>query len=96
MAKYSMLPPARLGTGAILAIIAAAGSIIASCAGKGILGLILALVSVPLALVGFVRSVSPEIRGGPLSIVAFFLATAGIIIAILEIVMHVSRFVFGV
>jgi hypothetical protein len=83
--RYMMRPPAQLGLGAILAIVAACASFLATCSGHPVWGLVLALLSLPLGLAGFIHSVHPQIRGGVLSIVAVILGGLGIIVAVIGI-----------
>ncbi|MEX0886769.1 MAG: hypothetical protein WD009_10060, partial [Phycisphaeraceae bacterium] len=73
----------RTATTAVLAIIASLGSYVTSCAGHPGWGLVLALIAIPLGVVGLVKSTSPRVTGGILSITAIALAAIGVLLAIL-------------
>jgi hypothetical protein len=72
----------RTGCAATLSIVAALGSFIASCAGNPGLGILLALVSMPVGLVGLVMSASPRVSGGLLSIAAMVLGAIGLVFSL--------------
>ena len=71
----------RIGTAAILAIIAALGGLMATFTGHPVWGLILALVAILLGVVGLVMAASPRVSGGILSIVAILVAVLGLGVA---------------
>lgn len=75
----------KTGTSALLAIVAAVGSFFATFSGRPVIGLLAALVSLPLGALGLIMSVSPWIGGGILSIVALIFGSLGLVIAILGI-----------
>src|SRR5260221_547457 len=56
MDQYSLRPPQRMGTSAILAVLASLGSMFFSCSGRPLWGLILAALSIPFGLIGFLRA----------------------------------------
>src|SRR3954470_14661591 len=62
MVQYSIRPPQRMGTSAILALLASVGSMFLSCSGRPVWGLILAVLTIPFGLVGFIRAASPDQR----------------------------------
>ncbi|MFA9479435.1 hypothetical protein ACERK3_14190 [Phycisphaerales bacterium AB-hyl4] len=72
----------RTGIAATISIIAAIGSYVTTCAGHPIWGFVLALVSIPLGVVGLVISASPRVTGGMISIAAIVLGGLGLIVAI--------------
>ena len=76
----------RTGVAATLSILAAIGSYIAVCAGHPGWGLLLAVLSVPLGLVGLIMAASPRVSGGIMSIVAMVLGIVGIVVALLGVV----------
>lgn len=76
----------RTGIAAIVAIILAIGSYIATCTGHPIWGLIAALFSVPVGVIGLVMAASPRVSGGIMSIIAIVLGAIGLIVAILGLV----------
>lgn len=75
----------RTGLAALVSIIAAVGSYITTCTGHPIWGLVLALVSVPLGVLGLVMAASPRVSGGMMSIAAIVLGAIGLVVAILGI-----------
>lgn len=80
---YTQAPPARFGIGAILAILAALSSFILTAYGYPLTGLLLALLSIPLGLVGFLRAISPGLRGGLVPILAVTLSALALLLALL-------------
>ena len=76
----------RTGVAATLSILAAIGSYIAVCAGHPGWGLLLAVISIPLGLVGLVMAASPRVSGGILSIVAMVLGLLGVVVALLGVI----------
>lgn len=95
MPSYHIQPRAQLSAGALLSILAALGGMLASCSGHWILGLVLALLAMPLGLVGFLRSVSPHVRGGLISILAILLGALGVVFAILALIFKIIWFPFS-
>ncbi|MEX2671219.1 MAG: hypothetical protein WD294_03800 [Phycisphaeraceae bacterium] len=77
---------ARTGIVAIIAIICAIGSYLATFTGSPILGLIAALAAAGLGIVGLAISVSPKVGGGIMSIIAIVLGVFGIGVAILGLI----------
>ncbi len=90
--NYSMRPPSRFGKGALLAGIASAGSMVLSCSGRPMWGLILAILAIPLGLVGLLRSASSEVHGGMTSIIAIVVGLLGIGVAIVAMVFKIVLF----
>lgn len=76
----------RTGIAAALSIIAAIGSYVLTCTGSPLWGLLAAMVSIPLGIVGFVIAASPKVSGGILSIVAIVVGALGAIVAILGLI----------
>jgi len=76
----------KTGIFATISIVAAVGSYIATCMGHPVWGLVAALASIPLGIVGLVLSASPRVGGGMLSIAAIALGALGLIFAILGMV----------
>jgi hypothetical protein len=68
--------------------IIAIGAAIASLFVRSGTGIILAIVAVFFGVIGFFLSLSPSIRGGLVSILSFFLASIGIVIAIVRAVLR--------
>ena len=83
MDQYSLRPPQRMGTSAILAVVASLGSMFLSCSGRPMWGLILAILSIPFGLVGFIRAASPEIKGGLASIFSILIGVVGIAVSVI-------------
>jgi len=83
MDQYSIRPPQRMGTSAILAVIASLGSMFLSCSGRPLWGLILAVLSIPFGLLGFLRAASPEIKGGFASIISILIGVVGVAVALI-------------
>lgn len=76
----------KTGIFATLAIIAAIGSYIATFTGHPIIGLIAALASIPLGLVGMLMAASPTVSGGLMSIFSMFLGVCGLGVAVLGLI----------
>ena len=73
----------RTGIAAAIAAIAAVGSYIVTCTGHPGWGLILAIISIPVGVVGLVMSTSPRVTGGLLSIGAIVLGAIAVVVSIL-------------
>jgi hypothetical protein len=73
----------KTGIFATIAIITAIGSYVLTFTGHSILGLLAALLAIPLGIAGLVMAASPRISGGILSIVAIALGVIGLGIAVL-------------
>jgi hypothetical protein len=73
----------KTGTNAVLAILAAIGSYVATFSGRPVIGLLAALLALPLGVLGLVMAASPRVSGGILSIFAIVLAIFGLGIALL-------------
>jgi hypothetical protein len=73
----------KTGSSALLAILAAIGSYILTFSGRPVFGLVVALLALPLGVIGLVMAASPRVSGGILSIVAIVLAVFGLGIALL-------------
>jgi len=84
--KYTLFPPARYGAVAFIAIGAALFGLLATYAGRPVWGLFLAALAGSLGLVGLIRALSPEIRGGLLSFFAIALSVIGVIYALVVII----------
>jgi hypothetical protein len=92
MDQYSLRPPQRMGVSAILAVLASLGSMFFSCSGHPGRGLILAALSIPFGLVGFIRAASPEIKGGIASIMAIIIGVVGITVALIAMFFKIVLF----
>jgi len=92
MDQYSLRPPQRMGTSAILAVIASLGSMFLSCSGRPGWGLTLAALSIPFGLFGFIRAASPEIKGGIASIFSILVGVVGIVVALIAMFAKVVWF----
>ena len=92
MDQYSLRPPQRMGTSAFLAVIASLGSMFLSCSGRPLWGLILAILSIPVGLVGFIRAASPEIKGGFASIFSILVGVVGIAVALIAMFAKIVLF----
>jgi hypothetical protein len=75
----------KTGTNAVLAILAAIGSYVATFSGRPVIGLLAALLALPLGVLGLVMAASPRVSGGILSIFAIVLAIFGLGIALLAL-----------
>ena len=84
--KYTLFPTPRFGAVAFIAIGIAIFGLIATCTNHPYWGILLAMVSGPLGVVGLVRALSPEIRGGFLSFIAVALSAGVVIIAVLSLI----------
>ncbi|HEV8604595.1 MAG TPA: hypothetical protein VGQ99_04475 [Tepidisphaeraceae bacterium] len=92
MDQYSLRPPPRIGTSAILAVLASLGSMFLSCSGRPLWGLILAVLSIPLGLIGFIRAASPEIKGGIASILSIIVGIVGVAVAVVAMFFKIVLF----
>jgi hypothetical protein len=92
MNQYSIRPPQRMGTSAILAVLASLGSMFLSCSGRPLWGLILAILSIPFGLFGFVRAASPEVKGGFASIFAIIVGIVGVGVALIAMFFKIVLF----
>jgi len=81
-----------MGLSAILAVLASLGSMFFSCSGHPRRGLILAALSIPFGLVGFLRSASPEISGGFASIFSILVGVVGIAVALIAMFFKIVLF----
>lgn len=77
---------ARTGTVAVIAILCAIGSYLATFTGHPIIGLLAAIFAIGLGVIGLVISVSPRVGGGIISIIAIVLGVFGIGVAVLGLV----------
>jgi hypothetical protein len=68
----------KTGVAAIVAILAAVGSYIATCSGHGFWGLLLSILGVIAGVIGLLMAASPKVSGGILSIVAILMSLAGV------------------
>jgi hypothetical protein len=73
-------------TVSILAILAAIGSFVLAAKDHGFLGLLAALVAIGAGLIGGVKSLSPRVSGGLISIFAVLLGVIAIVFSLLAIV----------
>jgi hypothetical protein len=76
----------RSGTVAVIAILAAIGSYIATFTGHPIIGLVAAVASLPLGALGMALAISPRVGGGLISLGALILGAIGVVVAILGII----------
>jgi hypothetical protein len=67
----------KTGIFAAIAIIAAIVSFVLTFTGSSVLGLLAAILSVPLGIVGLIMAASPRVSGGMLSILAIVLGMLG-------------------
>jgi hypothetical protein len=81
-----------MGTSAILAVIASLGSMFLSCSGRPMWGLILAALSIPFGLIGFLRAASPEISGGFASIFSILVGVVGVAVALVAMFFKIVLF----
>lgn len=86
---YSLPPRPTFGLGAVLAILAALGGMVASCGGHPFWGLILAILAIPLGALGLLQSTARRLRGGFVSLLAIVLAAIGILVALLVLVFKI-------
>jgi hypothetical protein len=73
----------RTGTMAILSIVSAIAAFIAVFAGSPFIGLILAILAIPLGVFGLLMAASPRVSGGIISIFGIVLGGIGTVVAIL-------------
>lgn len=73
----------KTGLAATLSILAALGAYVLTCVGQPGWGLLAAIASIPLGLIGFVMAASPKVSGGILSIVAIILGALATIVSLL-------------
>jgi len=92
MDQYSLRPPQRMGVAAILAVLCSLGSMFFSCSGHPGRGLILAALSIPFGLFGFIRAASPEIKGGFASIFAIIVGVVGVAVALIAMFFKIVLF----
>jgi hypothetical protein len=76
----------KTGILATAAIIAAIASYLLTFTGHPLMGLVSALLSIPLGIFGFIAAISPRTGGGILSTIAIILGAIAIIVAILGII----------
>lgn len=76
----------KAGASATLSIVAAVGSFILSFSGNPGWGLLAALIAVPLGIFGLIRSASPRVGGGLMSVVSIVLGVVAAGIAVLVLV----------
>jgi hypothetical protein len=76
----------KSSTSAIFAILAAAGSYLLSFAGRPFWGMLAALLSIPLGIVGLVSAASPRVGGGLLSLIAIILGVLAMGVAVLVMI----------
>jgi hypothetical protein len=76
----------KSSTSAILAIIAAAGSYFMSFSARPFWGMLAALISIPLGILGLVRAASPRVGGGLLSLIAMILGVFAMGLAVLVMI----------
>ena len=92
MDQYSLRPPQRMGVAAILAVLCSLGSMFFSCSGHPGRGLVLAALSIPFGLFGFIRAASPEIKGGFASIFAIIVGVVGVAVALIAMFFKIVLF----
>jgi hypothetical protein len=80
---YDTVHAPKASLAAKFAMAAAIGSIIASFTGHPFLGIVVGLLGVTLAGVGFLRAASPGVRGGMLSVSALVLSVIGLGLGVL-------------
>lgn len=76
----------RTGVFATLAIIAAVASYLLTFSGHTLFGILLALISIPLGISGFVMAASPRVSGGIMSILAILAGVFAIGIAVVAMI----------
>jgi hypothetical protein len=76
----------KTGLAAIFSIIAALGSYYMSFTGSYIIGFLLALIAVPLGILGLVMAASPRVSGGLISIAAIVFGGFGLIVAVFAMI----------
>jgi hypothetical protein len=92
MSDYSIRPPSKFGTAALLAVIASLGSMFLSCSGRPLWGLILAILSIPFGLVGVLRAASPQVHGGFASIFSIIVGIVGVAVALIAMFFKIVLF----
>jgi hypothetical protein len=76
----------KASTSATLSILAAIGSYLLSFSGRPFLGVLAALLSIPLGVAGLLRAASPRVGGGLMSLVAILLGVVAIAVAVLVMI----------
>ena len=76
----------KTGTFATISIVAAIASYFLTFSGHTVYGVVAALISIPLAVGGFVMAASPRVSGGIISIIAIVLGVFAIGIALLAMI----------
>ena len=76
----------KAGTSAIAAIVAAVGSFLVTFTGHPVWGFIVAVIAIPLGIVGLAMAASPRIGGGLLSAASIVLAVIAIGVAVLGMI----------
>ena len=76
----------KTGTAAVLAIIAAIGSFVATFTGHPLWGMFAAIIAIPLGLLGMAMAASPRVSGGIISIFSIVLGVVGALVAVLGLV----------
>ncbi|HEV7301453.1 MAG TPA: hypothetical protein VGN72_18970 [Tepidisphaeraceae bacterium] len=77
--------PAK-STASIVAIIAAIVSFVMSARGSEFIALLLAVVAIGAGLLGGLKSLSPQVKGGILSILAVVLGVIAIVVAVIAMI----------
>lgn len=83
--RNALSAPVR-STTSIIAILAAAFSFYFSGGGREFIGLGLAILAIAAGLIGGLKSLSPSVKGGILSIAAVFLGAVAIIFALVALI----------
>jgi hypothetical protein len=81
-----------MGISAILAVLASLGSMFLSCSGRPLWGLILAVLSIPFGLFGFLRAASPQVSGGFASIISIVVGVVGVAVALIAMFFKIVLF----
>lgn len=76
----------KTGTAAVISILAAIASFLATFTGNPIWGLVLGLISLPLGIIGLVMAASPRVSGGMLSIAGIILGIIALGISVLGMI----------
>jgi hypothetical protein len=76
----------RTGMFATMAIIAAIVSYFLTFSGHTVWGIILALVSIPLGIGGFIMAASPRVSGGIISIISILIGVFAIGVAVIAMI----------
>jgi uncharacterized membrane protein HdeD (DUF308 family) len=82
-----MVSPATRSTTSIVAIVAAIASFVMSGRGQEFIALFLAVVAIGAGLVGGLRALSPQVKGGILSIIAVVLGVIAIVAAVIALIL---------